>query len=64
MTVGSRDWWAGEPLTRRRYLTIRALAAGAHPLLVREAVASVALEHPEWDMTEERTWAEWEKSSE
>jgi len=29
-------------------------------MLTREAISSVAIEHPEWDMdTEKRTWAQW-----
>jgi len=54
------------PMTRRRYLTIKgcqAIIEGQQigsALLVVEAVASTALEHPEWDMDEERTWDEWE----
>jgi len=27
---------------------------------VREAVASTALSHPEWELTERKTWEEWE----
>jgi hypothetical protein len=46
--------------TRRQYQTIKAMTAGATPFLAVEAVASVAIEHPEWDMNELRTWDEWE----
>jgi hypothetical protein len=48
-------------LTRRQFLTLRALAAGASVLAAQESVSSVAIEHPEWDMAEERTLAEWER---
>jgi hypothetical protein len=48
-------------LTRRRYLLIKAILCGVPPLLAVEAVASTALEHPDWDMDERRTWREWEK---
>ena len=54
MTVGETAL-----LTRRRYLLIRAMEAGAGPTMAMEAVASVAIEHPEWDLEEERTWHEW-----
>ena len=56
-------------VTRRMYLTCQVLApprpeGGVYPpivglLMAVEAVASTALEHPEWDMDEERTWEEW-----
>lgn len=45
--------------TRRRWLTCQAMLAGANIWLAVEAVATTAIEHPEWDMDEERTWAEW-----
>lgn len=50
-----------EPLTRRTYLLLKAMEAGANFLLAVEAVSSTALEHPEWDMAERRTWADWEQ---
>ena len=49
-------------LTKRQYLVRRAMAAGAYMWTAMEAVASVAIEHPEWDMDEEKTWKEWEAS--
>ena len=49
-------------LTRREYLIAVACLAGANVILAAEAVASTALEHPEWDMDERRTWAEWERA--
>lgn len=49
------------PLTFRAYLMCRAMElTSCTPLLAAEAVASTAIEHPEWDMGESRTWAEWE----
>lgn len=51
------------PMTRRQYLLMRLLLDGHDPNLVREAVSSTAMEHPEWDMDEVRPWAEWEGSS-
>jgi hypothetical protein len=51
-----------EPMTRRTYLQYRALMAGAAWPLAMEAVASVAIEHPEWDMDDEaHTFSEWEQ---
>jgi hypothetical protein len=47
-------------MSRRTYLTIKALAAGGGLFMAAEAVASTAIEHPEWDMDEKRTYAEWE----
>lgn len=49
-------------MTRRRYLTLKAMQSGAGIFLAAEAVASTAIEHPEWDMDEVRTWNEWEKA--
>lgn len=47
--------------TRREWLTRHAILNGATPLLAKEAVASTAIEHPEWDMDgETKTMAEWE----
>lgn len=52
---------APEPITRRAYLTLRAMQAGADLFVAMEAVASTAIEHPEWDMDLKRTYAEWEQ---
>ena len=59
-----------EKMTRRRYLLIKTLepvkksrgqyAAPVGLFVAAEAVATTAIEHPEWDMDEVRTWAEWE----
>ena len=51
------------PLTRRQYLMVKAMEAGADMFLAMEAVASTAIEHLEWDMEEQRTFAEWEQRS-
>jgi hypothetical protein len=48
-------------VTRRQWLTRRAIMSGAAPFGAVEAVSSVAIEHPEWDMDESKTWAEWER---
>ena len=52
-------------MTRRAYLTFKAIEGGKGEVgwaLATEAVASTAIEHPEWDMNEEREFVEWEKS--
>lgn len=53
--------------TRRQFLTYKACephwtdGSVIHYSLITEAVSSVALEHPEWDMDNElHTWDEWE----
>ena len=43
------------------YLTIKACQEGGRFWVVQEAVASTALSHPEWDLTEQQTFAEWER---
>jgi hypothetical protein len=35
--------------------------AGTSITLAMEAVATIALSHPGWDMSEEKSWHEWEK---
>ena len=47
-------------ITKREYLVVKAILAGSTYLVAVEAVASTALEHPEWDMAEEMTYDEWE----
>jgi hypothetical protein len=50
-------------ITRRGYLILRAMQeAGCGYPLASEAVASVAIEHPEWDMEQKKTWSEWEET--
>jgi hypothetical protein len=63
-TWGENDHIRQTPqITRRRYLLIKVLETmeedAPWPMAV-EAVASVALEHPEIDYDEEKTWKEWE----
>lgn len=48
-------------LSRREYLTAQAVLCGAEFFLAIEAVASTAIEHPEWDMNERKTWSQWDK---
>lgn len=59
-----------ELVSRRTYLELKAMQEHAPAdfglagvFLAIEAVASTAIEHPEWDMDERRTWAEWEAES-
>ena len=48
--------------TLRQYLMMQASLRGTHWSLAAEAIASVAIEHPEWDMDGRRkTWDEWAK---
>jgi hypothetical protein len=49
------------PLTRREYLALRAVVSGASFGTAHEAVSSVAIEHPEWDLAETKTFAEWDE---
>jgi hypothetical protein len=46
-------------MTRREWLVREAVLKGAPWPLAREAVSSTAIEHPEWDMDEERELSEW-----
>jgi hypothetical protein len=46
--------------TRRQFLTYEAvMRTGVSVSAAIEAVSSTAMEHPEWDMDEQLTWAEW-----
>jgi len=49
--------------TRRQYMTRKLLMTYPGSVSMGtaiEAVSSTALSHKDWDMDEERTWAEWE----
>ena len=49
--------------TRRQYMTRKLLLRGGVSVFTAmEAVSSTALSHKDWNMDEERTWAEWEAS--
>lgn len=50
---------SNDVLTRRQYLLYNAVMRGAPILAAVEAVSSTAIEHPEWDMDEKKTWLEW-----
>jgi len=47
-------------MSKLTYLTVKACKAGGAFWVVQEAVASTALAHPEWSLTERKTWDEWE----
>lgn len=49
-----------KPIRRRDYLYMKAIEKGAGIFMAAEAVATTAMEHPEWDMNEMCTWPEWE----
>jgi hypothetical protein len=51
-----------DKLTMREWLTCQAVLAGADVFTAVEAVASTAIEHPEWDLNQKKTWEEWERS--
>ncbi len=48
--------------TRRQFMEYRRVMDDGQPCWVaQEAVTTAALEHPDWDLDEEMTWAEWEE---
>lgn len=59
--IDQRERADDDLFTRRQWLVINTLLDGASFWAAVEAVSSTAIEHPEWDMDEERTWEEWEK---
>lgn len=54
---------SAEVVTRQTYLWTKALERGEYLVLAIQQAADLALEHPEWDMNERRTWAAWEEQS-
>jgi hypothetical protein len=54
-----KDW--PEKITRREYFWLVAVSEGANVNLATEAVASTAIEHPEWDMDEVKSLDEWKE---
>jgi len=54
-------------ITRRQWLTRQAIVNGSNgttsAVEAVEAVSSAAGAHPEWDMEEKKTWAEWEQAT-
>ena len=47
-------------MTYRSYLVMKTVLEGVSIWAALEAVASVAIEHPEWDMNEVKTFLQWE----
>ena len=50
-----------DTLTRLAYFMVQLMIKGVDVFSASEAVSSTAIEHPEWNMDEEKTWDEWEK---
>lgn len=50
---------ANEVISRRQYLIYSLIRSGAPIFMAYDAVSSTAMEHPEWDMDEQKTLAEW-----
>lgn len=50
-----------ETFSRRQFLTYRIVMDGTPIWQAIEAVSSTAMEHPDWDMDQEMTWAEWQE---
>lgn len=46
--------------SRRKYMILKALNTGCTVFEAMEAVSSVAIENPGWDMEELKSWTEWE----
>ena len=49
-----------EKITRHGYLLMKLCMDGSNVFVALESIASVAIEHPEWDLGELKTWNEWE----
>lgn len=48
--------------SRRQFLMYQSMIdAGTTAEQATETLASAATEHPEWDLDEQMTWAEWEE---
>lgn len=50
-------------ITLRQYLLMDLLADGVDWSIAMEAIHSTAIEFPDWDLDEKRTWAEWDQWS-
>jgi hypothetical protein len=50
-----------QQFTRRQFMEYLLIMEGSTWWEAKEAVASTAMEHPEWDMNERMTWPEWER---
>lgn len=49
-----------EHMSYRQFLIFKLLEAGSGIFTAIEAVASTALEHPDWDLNETKSLVEWE----
>lgn len=50
-----------DPMRRLTYLTVKGCQVeGASFWVVQTAAAAMVLEHPEWDLSETKSYAEWE----
>ena len=47
-------------MRRLTYLTVKTCQDGGAFWAAQDAVARTVLEHPEWSLTETKTWDEWE----
>ncbi len=45
--------------TRRQFMEYSRIMEGEPCWNARQAVATAALEHPDWELDEKMTWAEW-----
>lgn len=53
-----------ERVSRLTYLMFQVMAKTMCSwAMAMEAVTSTAIEHPEWDLSELKTWDEWEKDT-
>ena len=63
--IDGDEAWLAEVVTMEQWLLEMVMIDGAksgtpvHVFLAREAVASTAIEHPEWDLAERRTRRAW-----
>lgn len=49
-------------MTKRDYLALSVMVlTGCDVFLAHDAVSTIAIEHPDWDMDEVRTYSEWHK---
>lgn len=60
----THDGKAVSLISRRVYLILAAMHQSRCGYgMAAEAVSSVALEHPDWDLSEERSWEDWEREA-
>lgn len=57
------DGYVAHTMSRRTYLTLKVMMdVECDMFMAAEAVASTAIEHPEWNLDQRKTWAEWESA--